>query len=95
MKTIFELEEECRIAHRALGIRKAAGIAVHADYRRAEEAARALDAATKNPAAVALGRLGGLAAGTVKSDAKARASRRNGKKGGRPRKVSDSQTAET
>jgi hypothetical protein len=49
----------------------------------------------KNPAAVALGRLGGLAAGKVKSDAKARASRKNGRKGGRPKKVSDSQTSET
>jgi len=36
----------------------------------------------KNPAAVALGRLGGKA----KSEAKARASAANGKKGGRPRK---------
>ena len=36
----------------------------------------------KNPAAVALGRLGGA----VKSDAKRRASAENGKKGGRPPK---------
>jgi len=36
---------------------------------------------TKNPAAVALGRLGGEA----KTSAKAAASRKNGKKGGRPR----------
>lgn len=36
----------------------------------------------KNPAAVALGRLGGLS----KSSAKSAASRENGKKGGRPRK---------
>lgn len=38
----------------------------------------------KNPAAVALGRIGGKA----KSDAKAAAARENGKKGGRPRKAS-------
>jgi hypothetical protein len=38
--------------------------------------------ARKNPAAVLLGRKGGL----VKSDAKAAASRRNGKKGGAPKK---------
>lgn len=37
----------------------------------------------KNPAAVALGKLGGAAT----SDAKAEAARTNGKKGGRPRKV--------
>jgi len=36
----------------------------------------------KNPAAVALGRLGGR----PKTAAKARAARENGKKGGRPRK---------
>lgn len=36
---------------------------------------------TKNPAAVALGQLGGR----VKSAAKARAARENGKKGGAPR----------
>jgi len=36
----------------------------------------------KNPAAVALGKLGG----SRKSDKKAAASRRNGKKGGRPKK---------
>ena len=35
----------------------------------------------KNPAAVALGRLGG----SVTSEAKARAARKNGKKGGRPK----------
>lgn len=38
--------------------------------------------ATKNPAAVTLGRLGGRA----KSAAKAEAARRNGKLGGRPKK---------
>ncbi len=38
---------------------------------------------TKNPAAVALGRLGGR----VKSARKTAANRRNGKLGGRPRKV--------
>lgn len=37
----------------------------------------------KNPAAVALGRRGGQAT----TDAKARAARRNGKKGGRPPKA--------
>lgn len=36
----------------------------------------------KNPAAAALGKLGGA----VKSDGKAEAARANGKKGGRPRK---------
>ena len=40
----------------------------------------------KNPAAVSLGRLGGIASGKVKSPAKAAAARENGKKGGRPRK---------
>ena len=39
--------------------------------------------APKNPAAVALGRLGGQ----VKSDRKAEAARLNGKRGGRPRKA--------
>jgi hypothetical protein len=39
----------------------------------------------KNPNAVALGRLGGA----VKSQRKAEASRRNGKKGGRPKKVKE------
>ena len=43
--------------------------------------------ASKNPAAVALGRLGGEA----KSEAKAKASAANGEKGGRPKK----QTATT
>lgn len=38
---------------------------------------------SKNPAAVALGRLGGRA----KSAAKAEAARRNGKLGGRPKKA--------
>jgi hypothetical protein len=37
----------------------------------------------KNPAAVALGRLGGR----IKTAAKAEAARRNGKLGGRPRKA--------
>jgi hypothetical protein len=37
----------------------------------------------KNPAAVALGRLGGK----IKTVAKAEAARRNGKLGGRPRKA--------
>jgi len=37
----------------------------------------------KNPAAVALGRLGGR----VKSDRKAAAARMNGKRGGRPKKT--------
>ena len=40
------------------------------------------DNANKNPAAVALGRLGGR----VKSPRKAAAVRENGKKGGRPKK---------
>lgn len=40
----------------------------------------------KNPAAVALGRLGGLATKGITTTKKARASRRNGKLGGRPRK---------
>jgi len=41
------------------------------------------DQPSKNPAAVALGRLGGR----VKSARKTEANRRNGKLGGRPRKV--------
>ena len=40
----------------------------------------------KNPAAQALGRLGGKIGGKVKSVAKSAAARANGKKGGRPRK---------
>lgn len=44
--------------------------------------------ARKNPAAVALGKLGGR----VKSDAKAAAARRNGKKGGRPKKQATERT---
>lgn len=43
-------------------------------------------AMSKNPAAVALGRLGGAATKGVTSPKKAAAARRNGKKGGRPRK---------
>ncbi len=41
----------------------------------------------KNPAAVALGRLGGLANRGISTPAKRRASRANGKLGGRPKKV--------
>ncbi len=40
----------------------------------------------KNPAAVALGRLGGRKGGKAKTEAKKAASRANGAKGGRPRK---------
>ncbi len=40
----------------------------------------------KNPHAVALGKLGGLAMKGVTTPKKARASRLNGKKGGRPKK---------
>ena len=43
--------------------------------------------ARKNPAAVALGRLGGLAGKGVSTPAKAAAARKNGRKGGRPRRV--------
>ena len=39
----------------------------------------------RNPAAVALGRLGGRASAKVQTRAKARAARINGAKGGRPR----------
>ena len=39
----------------------------------------------RNPHAVALGKLGGLAGKGVTSPAKARAARRNGKLGGRPK----------
>jgi hypothetical protein len=39
----------------------------------------------KNQAAVELGKLGGKASGKIKSKKKAAASRRNGKKGGRPK----------
>jgi len=42
--------------------------------------------ARKHPAAVALGRLGGLASKGKTSPKKAAAARANGKKGGRPRK---------
>jgi hypothetical protein len=45
--------------------------------------------APKNPAAVALGRLGGR----VKSDRKAAAARANGKRGGRPKKAPAPQPA--
>ena len=41
----------------------------------------------KNPNAVALGRLGGLAGKGKTSPAKARAARKNGKRGGRPKKA--------
>ncbi len=41
------------------------------------------DQSSKNPAAVALGRLGGC----VRSAAKAKAARLNGRKGGRPKKA--------
>lgn len=41
----------------------------------------------KNPHAVALGRLGGKVGGRVKSEAKTRAARENGKLGGRPLKL--------
>lgn len=40
---------------------------------------------SKNPHAVALGKLGGKIGGKSKSKAKAEASRKNGKKGGRPK----------
>jgi hypothetical protein len=40
----------------------------------------------KNPAAVALGRLGGLKGGRATTKAKASAARANGLKGGRPKK---------
>ncbi len=42
---------------------------------------------TKNPHAQALGRLGGLAMKGVTTPKKARASRKNGRLGGRPKKV--------
>lgn len=41
---------------------------------------------TKNPAAVALGKLGGLAGGKARSEAKTKAAQANAKLGGRPRK---------
>jgi hypothetical protein len=41
----------------------------------------------KNPAAVALGRLGGEKGGRSTSRAKVEAARKNGKKGGRPKKA--------
>ncbi len=42
---------------------------------------------SKNPAAVALGRLGGQVGGLVRSRAKAKAARANGRLGGRPKKA--------
>ena len=42
---IYAAEEECKAAHRALGIKKAKGIATKADYRRAELAAKAMEKA--------------------------------------------------
>jgi hypothetical protein len=51
-----------------------------------EMAALAVRRRKKNPAAVALGRLGGKANKGRTSDAKAAAARENGKRGGRPRK---------
>ena len=42
---------------------------------------------TKNPHAVALGRLGGLATKGITSQKKAAAARKNGRKGGRPAKA--------
>ncbi len=42
--------------------------------------------AKKNPAAVALGKLGGRKGGKSKSEAKVAAARANGAKGGRPKK---------
>lgn len=41
----------------------------------------------KNPAAVALGRLGGLAGKGISTPARRRAAKRNGKLGGRPKKT--------
>ena len=43
---------------------------------------------SKNPHAVALGKLGGIKGGKSTSDAKRAASKANGKKGGRPKKTS-------
>jgi xanthine dehydrogenase molybdopterin-binding subunit B len=43
------------------------------------------DETTKNPAAVALGRLGGLVGGKSRSAAKIAAAKLNAKKGGRPK----------
>ncbi len=43
----------------------------------------------KNPHAVALGRLGGLAGAGVTTPKKARAAKRNGKLGGRPKHRTD------
>jgi replicative DNA helicase len=49
----------------------------------------------KNPHAVALGRLGGLAGKGQSSPKKAAAARINGRKGGRPKKVKPRQDAQT
>ena len=68
---LYSAEEASRAAHRALGMRKSAGTATSADYRNASAAASAL------------GKLGG----STKSPAKAAASVANGRKGGRPKKI--------
>lgn len=52
-----------------------------------------MNAPDKNKHAVALGKLGGVKGGRVKSDRKSAASRENGKRGGRPRKQNQNDTS--
>lgn len=45
--SLFEAEQECKLAHRQLGMRRNDGRATKADYARAERAARNLEKACK------------------------------------------------
>jgi hypothetical protein len=65
---------------------KLAEIASHTKYRLAVvQVLSEIEQAPYNPAAE-FAKIGGMASGQVKTEAKAAAARENGKKGGRPRK---------